>query len=329
MRAYASAPGKAILLGEHSVVYRGPAIVLAIDLRAHVWAGERRDGYIQIEAPDVGAAGYFDAEGGYHPLRGGVERWRSLNPIKVVAEEAMRRLDADRGLSIRVESEIPPAVGLGSSAAISVATAAAVMLLLSGERPSREEVCEIAYEGERIVHGTPSGIDNHISTYGGALRYERGRGFERFTVERLPLVIGDSGRRRSTGALVARVRRLRERHRGVVDAVIDAIARLSEEGYEALRGGDLRRLGELMDIDHGLLSALGVSTRELDRMVHAARMAGALGAKLTGAGGGGCIIALVEEKRRRGVAEAVRRVGGQPLRASFSDVGVEMEVLRS
>jgi mevalonate kinase len=185
MRAYASAPGKAILLGEHSVVYRGPAIVLAIDLRAHVWAEERGDSRIQIKAPDIGVAGYFE-DGRYHPMMGGGERWRSLNPIRVVAEKAMRRIDVHRGLNIRVESEIPPAVGLGSSAAISVATAAAVGLLLSGEEFSREEVCEIAYEGECIVHGTPSGIDNHISTYGGALRYERGRGFERFGVGELP-----------------------------------------------------------------------------------------------------------------------------------------------
>ncbi|RLI07715.1 mevalonate kinase, partial [Candidatus Bathyarchaeota archaeon] len=190
---HASAPGKAILLGEHSVVYRGPAIVLAIDLRAHIWAEEREDDGIWIEAPDIGVSGHFDARGRYHPIRGGSERWRSLNPIRVVALEAMKRFEATRGLRIRVESEIPPAEGLGSSAAISVATAAAVGRLLSGENLPKEMVCEIAYEGERIVHGTPSGIDNHISTYGGALRYERGKGFERFKVEELPLIIGDSG----------------------------------------------------------------------------------------------------------------------------------------
>ncbi len=322
---HASAPGKAILLGEHSVVYRGPAIVLAIDLRAHIWAEEREDDGIWIEAPDIGVSGHFDARGRYHPIRGGSERWRSLNPIRVVALEAMKRFEATRGLRIRVESEIPPAEGLGSSAAISVATAAAVGRLLSGENLPKEMVCEIAYEGERIVHGTPSGIDNHISTYGGALRYERGKGFERFKVEELPLIIGDSGRRRSTGALVAKVRRLWERHREVVDAIIDAIATLSEEGYKALREGNLKRLGELMDIDHGLLSALGVSTPELDRMIYAARSAGALGAKLTGAGGGGCIIALVEQPDRGRVAEAIRRVGGRPLRAGFTDIGVEVE----
>lgn len=325
MRTYASAPGKAILLGEHSVVYRGPAIVLAINLRAHVWAEERRDNRIQIEAPNLGVAGYFEG-GRYRPLRGGAERWRSLNPIRVVAEKAMRRVGIRGGFNIRVESEIPPAVGLGSSAAISVATAASV-LLLSGEEGSREEICEIAYEGERIVHGTPSGIDNHISTYGGALRYERARGFERFGVEELPLIIGDSGRRRSTGALVARVRRIRERYPDIIEAIIEAIARLSEEGYGALRRGDLKRVGELMNMDHGLLSALGVSTPELDRMVNAARTAGALGAKLTGAGGGGCIVALVEEARRRRVSEAVRRAGGRALRAPLSEVGVEMEVV--
>jgi len=191
-------------------------------------------------------------------------------------------------------------------------------------------IIALAYEGERVVHGTPSGVDNNISTYGGILRYERAVGFERFKVDApLPLAIGNTRRRRSTRRMVERVRALRDRNPGVVDGVIDAMGRLSQEGLAALLDGDLPRLGDLMNVNHGLLSALGVSTSALDQMAHASRRAGALGAKLTGAGGGGCIIALAgciialaEASNLGRVMEAIRRRRGDAIGVSVAYDGV-------
>jgi len=322
MTVEASAPGKAILFGEHSVVYRGPAVVLAIDRRARVVAEERSDDVIFIDALDLGFSGYFVGDT-YHPEKGEAWRGRRIAALNVASRRTMERIGAESGLNLTVRSDIPIAAGLGSSAAISVATVAAVGELLGGAL-SREEICALAYEGERVVHGTPSGVDNNISTYGGILRYERAVGFERFKVNgTLPFVIGNTRRKRSTRRMVERVRALRDRTPGVVDGVIDALGRLSQDGLAALLGNDLPRLGDLMNINHGLLSALGVSTSGLDLLVHASRRAGALGAKLTGAGGGGCIIALAEPSNLGRVVNAIRRNRGDAIRVSVTYEGVK------
>lgn len=321
MAVEASAPGKAILLGEHSVVYRGPAVVLAIDRRAKVVAEEGSDNKIHIDALDLGFSGHFVGDI-YHPERGEAWRGQRLAALNVAARMTMEYIGSRSGLSLTVRSDIPIAVGLGSSAAIAVATVAAIGELL-GSSLSKEEICSLAYEGERVVHGTPSGVDNNISTYGGILRYEKAVGFERYKVDSSPpLVIGNTRRRRSTRRMVERVRALRDRNPGIVDSVIDAIGCLSQKGLTALLEGDLPQLGDLMNINHGLLSALGVSTSALDQMAHASRRAGALGAKLTGAGGGGCIIALAETSDLGMVMEAIRRRRGDAIGVSVTYEGV-------
>lgn len=321
MAVEASAPGKVILFGEHSVVYRGPAVVLAIDKRAHVVAERRTDKKIFFDAEDLGYSGYF-LEDAYHPERGEPWRGKGLGALMTAACRTMEHLGEDTGLTLTIRSEIPVAVGLGSSAAVCVATVAAVGALLEGEL-SDEKICTLAYEGEKVIHGTPSGVDNNISTYGGILKYEKGVGFERFKIEHgLPFVIGNTRRRRSTRRMVESVRALRERNTEIVDGVIDALGRISREGLCALIDANLPQMGDLMNIGHGLLSALGVSSPDLDLLVYASRRAGALGAKLTGAGGGGCMIALSEERDLRRVENEIQREGGEPIRVNVTYQGV-------
>lgn len=322
MPVEASAPGKVILFGEHSVVYRGPAIVLAIDKRARVVAEERSDDKIYMDALNIGFSGYFVGDR-YHPETG--ERWRGrrLAAFKVAACKTMEHLGVETGLNLIIRSEIPIAVGLGSSAAICVTTVAAVGTLLGGGL-IKEDICSLAYEGERVVHGTPSGVDNNISTYGGILRYEKDVGFKRFEMDgNLPFIIGNTKRRRSTRQMVSKVRRLRDRNPEILNSIIDTLGALSSEGLAALLETDLTRLGNLMNINHGLLAALDVSSPELDMMVHASRRAGALGAKLTGAGGGGCMIALAEQPSLSRVENAIRRERGEPIRVCLSYEGVK------
>jgi mevalonate kinase len=321
MAVEASAPGKAILFGEHSVVYKGPAIVLAIDRRARVVVEEREDDCLYFDALDLGFSGFFVGDQ-YVPERG--ESWRGdrLKALQVAAKTTMEHIGVKSGLNFIVRSEIPIAAGLGSSAAICVATVAAVGELLGGGLPLKT-VCELAYEGERVVHGTPSGVDNNISTFGGILRYEREKGHERLNLENTPpFVIGNTRRKRSTRRLVSRVGRLRERNPGIVNQLIDTMANLSEEGLTALKEGELRRLGDLMNINHGILASLGVSISKLDLLVHSSRMAGAFGAKLTGAGGGGCMIAVSEEKNLENIAQSIRRCRGVPHKINVTYDGV-------
>ncbi|MCW3992521.1 MAG: mevalonate kinase [Candidatus Bathyarchaeota archaeon] len=322
MPVEATAPGKVILFGEHSVVYKGPAVVLAIDKRARVTTEARDDKRIFFDALDIGFSGLFEDDN-YVPLQG--EHWRGkrLMAFLVAAKRTMEFIGVESGLDITLRSNIPIAAGLGSSAALSVATVASVGELLSGGL-SLEKVCELAYEGEKVVHGTPSGVDNNISTYGGILRYERGAGIERFELEESPaFIIGNTKRKRSTKRLVDRVRKLREREPDLVDRVIETIAHLSEEGLIALKDSDLPKLGDLMNVNHGLLASLGVSIAKLDTMIHASRVAGAYGAKLTGAGGGGCMIALSDASSHEKVMKAIRRCRGEPHVVNISYDGVK------
>jgi len=320
LRACAAAPAKTILLGEHFVVYGEPAIVAAIDRRAKVTAQQRPDSAIHITS-SLGS-GIFEGE--VFKTLGRIENMRrTLEPIRISTESVLRRLNIRRGVSLTVESEIPVAVGLGSSAAISVATVASVGRLFGADL-SFDEVFSLSLDAEKFVHGNPSGIDQQVSTFGGILLYRRGgeTTWLRCPVE-MPLVIGNTCKRRITGELVDRVKQRRDRLRIVMDHLTDTAGCLVREGVTALNTGDLQRFGELMDINHGLLVSAGVSTEALDRLVYAAKAAGALGAKLTGAGGGGCVVALCEPGLQPKVAESIGRAGGEPIIVQKADRGVQ------
>ena len=320
----ASAPGKVILFGEHFVVYGVPAIVAAIDLRARAIASARTNGSVRVEAPDLGFSGLFTPKG-FRAERGGERAGEALKPIFVAVDGVRRALGRGEGLDIRVSSSIPIAAGLGSSAAVAVSASAATCAFLKGSI-DKELVFRAAFEAEKLVHVSPSGVDPAISTHGGLIIYKRGEGIRGLEARApLELVIGDTGLKRSTGALVSAVRELRDRRPAVFERLLSAAEELVSEALRALERADIWAIGELMDINHGLLSAIGVSNMALEKLVHAAREAGALGAKLTGAGGGGCMIALVEEGQGPDVARAIERAGGRAFLARISEEGVRIE----
>jgi mevalonate kinase len=294
-----SAPGKVYLFGEHAVVYGEPAVPCAIGLRAQATV-ERRTGGLRVRAGDLSLDGFaveynggastpevdvpenlLDAAMGY--VNGAIEQAREAARTRGVATE-------ETSFEVTVDSDIPLGAGLGSSAAVVVATIDAAARELGVELP-REELADRAYRVEHTVQdGGASRADTFCATMGGAVRIE-GDDCETLTTPDLPLVVGYDGGAGDTGELVAQVRTLRETHPFVADTV-SAVGDLVRRGERALAADDRETLGELMDVNHGLLSSLGVSARSLDAMVWAARDGGALGAKLTGAGGGGCIVAL-------------------------------------
>jgi len=197
---------------------------------------------------------------------------------------------------------------------------------LLGMELSRDQIFRMAYESERFVHGTPSGIDPAISTYGGALRFERGKDFTLIDVgKNIPLAIGNTEVRRSTGELVAMVRTMMERYPIITNLIIRIGGKIALDAVEAFKKGDLKTVGELMNINHALLYAVGVSHESLERLVCAARKGGALGAKLTGGGGGGCMIALTEENKLKRVMVAIVQAGGTAFEARKTDEGVRIE----
>ncbi|GAB3692545.1 mevalonate kinase family protein [Halorubrum pallidum] len=299
------APGKVYLFGEHAVVYGEPAVPAAIERRATVSAEPRDDDHVRVEAEDLSLDG-FTVE-----YAGGTDDRPDVDVPTPLVEAAMGYVDAavrqardaadapDAGFDIAVESDIPLGAGLGSSAAVVVAGIDAATRALDEPLDPRE-LADRAYRAEHEVQdGQASRADTFCSTMGGAVRVE-GDDCEPIDAPNLPFVVGFDGGAGDTGELVAGVGQLRDEYAFAADTVtaIGDVVRTGEDLLADAAPGDtpspalLEELGELMDFNHGLLAALGVSARSLDTMVWAARDAGAHGAKLTGAGGGGCIVAL-------------------------------------
>lgn len=296
--ATSSAPGKVYLFGEHAVVYGEPAVPCAIERRATVTVEPRSDERLRVSAADLSLDGFtveYDGSTDGTPEVDVTEDLveAAMGYVDEAIEQARDAADAPKaGFDVQVESSIPLGAGLGSSAAVVVATIDAATRAL-GARLDREEIADRAYQVEHEVQdGQASRADTFCSAMGGAVLVEGDR-CRRIDAPDLPFVIGYDGSAGDTGALVAGVRALREEYSFAAETV-DSIGDLVEKGLEALDAEDIDELGRLMDFNHGLLSALGVSARSLDAMVWAARDAGAKGAKLTGAGGGGCIVALDE-----------------------------------
>ena len=272
------AAGKVILLGEHAAVYGRHA--LALPITGGVTATVKKAESLTLEVPDWGLSSGISADGG---------------GVDAAVRRILENLGVGRqGFSIRVRSALPRGMGLGSSAAFAVAIVRAFDTLL-GLSLDDDRVNEIAFDCEKLAHGNPSGVDNTLATFARPILFCRRDSFvveELELASRPPVVIACSQHPGVTHEQVAGVRKRHDARPAAFDAIFDQIDALSVAGAKALVAGDYDELGQLMNICQGLLNALGVSTPELERMVDIARRAGAAGAKLTGAGGGGSIVAV-------------------------------------
>ncbi len=279
-----SAYGKIILLGEHAVVYGRPAIALPIPLAVEAAVRKEGDG-INVLIP-----------------RWGIEqKVRPSAPgfAGIIATLMSQIGLASENMTIEVFPHIPRAMGLGGSSALAVAILRAADEAY-GLQLSDGRINELAFECEKTAHGTPSGIDNTVATYGAPLLYQRQQDeaqqqarFTNITLgQPLEIVIGVTGKESLTADTVARVRASWQQYPDRYESLFDQIGQLTSVGQSALQEGRLDELGELMNLCHGYLNALQLSTPELEELVHIARRHGAIGAKLTGGGGGGSMIAL-------------------------------------
>jgi mevalonate kinase len=325
MGVVASAPAKIILFGEHFVVYGEPAIVVAIDKRARAEAERRQDGRLRFQSANLNTSCYFE-NGVFKVEQGDAKEARlKFEPVKLAVEKVLAVYGRNVGLDIKIDSAIPVAAGLGSSAAVVASVTAAVAALLELEF-SKQDIFRVAYEAEKVVHGTPSGVDPAIATFGGALLFQVDTGFKPLEVKTdIPMVIGDTGVERSTRIQVEKVHETMESYPQITDLLKKAAREIVLRAITALQESDLETLGRLMNINHALLYGIGASDESLEWLANAARKAGALGAKLTGAGGGGCIIALARTEKLENVSEAIMRAGGSPFIAKKTDEGVRVE----
>jgi mevalonate kinase len=308
MRATGWAFGKAILLGEHAVVHGHPALAAAVDCmvrcRAMLLRGEPEAAGASLEVPAWGI------------------RVRSTDldhPVGAALAAILAGMDAvDLPLALEVETELPAGAGLGSSAALAVAIVRAIAGAL-GRVLDAAEVAAIANRAERQFHSNPSGVDVALASHGGIGLFRRGVGLELLDVAPLTVAIGLSGEPRSTATMVGRVAEAL-RCDPAVAGLLAGLGDAALAGAEALGRGDLAKLGGLMTAAHATLAGLGVSSPRLDELVRLAGQAGALGAKLTGAGGGGAVLALapgaeaavVDRWRAAGFRTLVARLGVRP-----------------
>ncbi len=325
MGVVASAPAKIILLGEHFVVYGEPAIVLAIDKRAYARVERRNDNRLYIRSTDLNLVGLFENDS-FRVEQGDLKEAKmKFEPVKHAVEKVMEKYGKHVGLDIEINSTVPVGAGLGSSAAVIAATTAATGAILD-VKLSKEDILRITFAAEKIVHGTPSGVDPAISTMGGTMLFQMDTGFKPLEVKTdIPLIIGDTGVGRSTRVQVEKVRDLVDKYPRVTEPFMKAACEIVSRAIDALKENDLETLGVMMNMNHALLYGVGVSDESLEWLTNAARKAGALGAKLTGAGGGGCMIALAREEKLEQVSEAIQRAGGRPFVARKTEEGVRIE----
>jgi len=292
--------GKIILLGEHAVVYGHHAIAAPIGLsvRAEVTRGS------SASEPVISD---WDVDGSVRePIREDISHR--------VATLITERLGVPAaGMRVDVFSDLPRASGLGASAAFAVAVIRAVARSFD-IRISDAMVSSLAFECEQIVHGTPSGIDNTVATFGRPILFRKTDDGgpeirDIVTPIPIPIIIGLSGVSALTSHTVGLVRSAWQRNPQRYDQIFAQIDGLVLAGVDALRRGDIADLGELMNINQGLLNALQVSSPELEELVAIARRAGAFGAKLTGGGGGGAMIAVAEPGGTEPIIAAMRGAG--------------------
>ena len=298
----AHAPGKVILFGEHAVVYGWPAVavpVLDVQATAAVEDALPRSG-ITIVADDLKRTfNLFDAP--------------RDDPLRVIVSATLSRLGVGMrvDLKITVSSTIPIARGMGSGAAVSTAIVRALAQHVGGWLTSRA-VSDLVFETEKIYHGTPSGIDNTVIAFGKPVYFVKDKTVDIFWVgEPFQLVIGDTGITSPTRVAVRDVRAAWEQDRERYGEIFEEIGTLAHMGREAIEAGDAEVMGRLMNANQKLLHLLGVSSPELEGLIEAARQGGAWGAKLSGAGRGGNMIAVVTPETAGQVSMMLRMAGAK------------------
>lgn len=302
--------GKAILFGEHFVVHGMPGIVSAIDLTAYAEVKKTGEG-ITIKDERKGAKGYTEKK--RTQRKESIERMLKIMGIPL--EKAF--------LEIWLGGNLPSFSGIGASAASSVAIARAIAEELEMNL-SDERINEIAYEAEKAYAGTPSGIDNTAATYGGLIWFKKNLRGGPNTIERLniskpvEIVIGNTGVVADTKKMVASVAKRKKKNPEKYDPLFNQAESLAFQARKALEDFDLRKVGRLMNENHGLLQGIEVSCKELDYLINLALEHGSFGAKLTGGGGGGCMVALTPGKElQEAVATAMEKEWFKVLKAKI------------
>ena len=298
-----SAPGKLLLLGDHAVVYGYPCLVTAVDRRIYVEAEIIDADNDDIITPQVKESRFV------------------LESIAYFKE----RFHIKESVRVKTRGDFSHQVGLGSSSAVTVATFKALGLLFD-KRMSLDELFQMGYRVNLLIQGVGSGFDIATATYGETLEYIKGgKHMEPLHIKSLPLVVGYSGAKADTPFYIRRVAESFKSKKEEMEKIFSSMQMLVEKAKRALQTENFIDAGSCMNENQKLLVRLGVSTPKLDDMIASAIQAGAYGAKLSGAGGGDCMIALADEARRGAVEKSIEKAGGEIIHVNVNATGVMME----
>jgi len=318
----ASAPGKIILFGEHAVVYGRPAIaapVTEVQARAVVTANPKRADSGAVASSAVAFNGAAFSGAAFRIIAPEIDLDDRLDalppehPLRAVIQSVCDTLEVSQppAFTLKVTSTIPVAAGLGSGAAVAVAIIRAFSSFLGHPLPD-EQVNALAFEAEKILHGSPSGIDNTVVTYSQPVFFIKGQPTSRLSVRRaFTIVIGDTGVTSPTRESVGDLRRAWQTDPTHFEAMFESAGAIAQSARRAIEDGAIELLGPLMDANHGILRKMGVSCNELDNLVLVARQSGAWGAKLSGGGRGGNMIALAAPERAESIARSLLAAGAR------------------
>ncbi len=319
-----SAPGKLMLFGEHAVIYDRPCIVTAVNHRISTKVKKIAKPKIIINAPEVNITNY---QTDINNLTAPEELPKGVRFLETAIKNFSENYLIKGGLEIETKSEFSSQFGFGSSSAVTVGVLKA-LAVLTEIKLSNQKLFDLAYKTVLDVQGVGSGFDIAAGIWGGTLYFiTGGKKIIPLKTKKVPLVVGYTGIKAETAPLVRQVKHLYQNHSQLVNQFFDIITLITNKARNELNKEkpNITQLGRLMNFNQGLLDGLGVNTLELAKLIFSARNEGAKGAKLSGAGGGDCMIALVDGKKLKKVEEGIKKAGGKIISIKNGAVGVKVD----
>ncbi len=317
----ASAPGKLMFTGSYAVVHGYPAIVTAVDQRLTVVVEKNGKDTFHLFAPDLGLNAYSKTIDDL----GKKDLPKAVRFIEILYKKFLEKYPQSEGINVTTKSDFSSSFGFGSSSAVTVAFAKALTTLY-GINYSDRELFQMCYETIIDVQGVGSGFDIAAAIWGGTLFYvSPAKVVETLKIDNLPLVVGYTGIKADTPTLVRMVNSKLNNNKQEIEKIFSASEKITNKLKNSLVAGDWVESGQLFNEHQSYMRDLGVSSLELENLVEASLSAGAMGATLSGAGGGDCMVALVDEEKRPLVEEAIKGAGGEVINVGLHAAGVSIE----